>query len=87
MARRPPEPPCSFERPRAPSLGRLAHQTPVAAPQASVPSTQPQLACQRAVDGLLPPFVLAQWPEHTLSATRRGDLDFKEIQKKAGGGK
>ena len=35
----------------------------------------------------LPPFVLAQWPEHTLSATRRGDLDFKEIQKKAGGGK
>ena len=92
MARRPPEPPCSFERPRAPSLGRLAHQTPVATPQASVASTQPQLACQRAVGGLAAAFcsgpVLAQWPEHRLSfGNQRGDLDFKEIQKKAGGGK
>ena len=56
MARRPPEPPCSFERPRAPSLGRLAHQTPLATPQASVASTQPQLACQRAVGGLAAAF-------------------------------
>ena len=49
-------------------------------------------ACQRAVGGLATAFcsgpVLAQWPEHRLSfGNQRGDLDFKEIQKKAGGRK
>ena len=49
-------------------------------------------ACQRAVGGLAAAFcsgpVLAQWPEHRLSfGNQRGDLDFKEIQKKAGGRK